>query len=552
MESEECSSSQQGMKKEQKRLRKKKLLKQLTEQMEFYFSSANLSKDKFMDDLLYDDPFIDVEIFFKFNKIRTLTEDIDLLRKAIKKSSLIQLSEDETKVSRKIPIQEKIDELECTIYIEKLPLHVTHEWVRNLFSQYGSIDYVSIPRYKHSGRPKGFAFLEFQTPEMAKVALEAFGVKDDIIIANVDPADLQSIKTFEGFDENDRMSAVSEIDTISISEETLEKNKKIDTGIEETSSKEENQGKRKMCEKENEAKHTVSEGKDFESDEPSSKKVKKIEETALNKNELPDNESEVIKKKKKKRKKAKVKEQECESISLRVMSKKQWKVLRNKYLNLQRKNMQLLKNNIRNNRYYQDQSDWNPQYQDQSEYNPHYQDQSDWNPHDVNKHSDNYEKVQSDNLVKDSAATKSNQAFCTKPVFIPDVVLKISFEEPPPDPRKLRETIREGGGENVAYVDVSSRESDIYVRFKSKNSASSYLNGGFWSRMEILKGEEEKKYWDHIIKNWEERRAKRNKKDGCGGHGGMSKNIRGKDKIVQKAFQVAQKAKPNSHVVFKD
>merc|ERR1712106_508617 len=104
-----------------------------------------------MAELLYNDPCIDIEIFFKFNKIRTITEDIVLLRKAIKKSSLVKLSEDETKVSRKVPFQEKRDEVECTIYIEKLPVHVTHEWVRKLFSQYGTIDYVSIPRYKHSG-----------------------------------------------------------------------------------------------------------------------------------------------------------------------------------------------------------------------------------------------------------------------------------------------------------------------------------------------------------------------------------------------------------------
>lgn len=245
----------------------------------------------------------------------------------------------------------------------------------------------------------------------------------------------------------------------------------------------------------------------------------------------------VTKKKKKKRKKAKVKEQECESINLRVMSKKQWKSLRNKYLNLQRRNIQELKRNIKASQYYYNES---------------------FDSYDLYQHPDKEEKYDSYHMHKNSDKEEKNKSeelnstFCTKPKFIANVVLKISFEEPPPDPRKLRETIRNGGGENVAYVEVSSRESDVYVRFKTQNSANSYLNGGCWSRMEILKGDEEKKYWDHVIQNWEERRSKRNKKDGIGGHGGMSKNIRGKDKIVQKAFQVVQKAKPNSHVIFKD
>lgn len=250
MEFKEGGSPQQGTKKEAKRHRKKLLLKQLTEQMEFYFSPANLSKDKFMSELIAKDPFIDIETFFKFNKIRSLTMDNSLLRKSIKKSSLIHLSEDETKVSLKQPIQEKNDECECTIYIESLPAHVTHEWVRKVFTQYGVIDYVSIPRYKHSGRPKGFAFVEFQTQQMAQLALEAFGVKDKEIIEDINPADLQSIKTYDGNDEKDTMNTeVPGSNTILINEDNIENEMKVDEATKNNSVNEKSPNKRKMFEK---------------------------------------------------------------------------------------------------------------------------------------------------------------------------------------------------------------------------------------------------------------------------------------------------------------
>lgn len=41
-----------------------------------------------------------------------------------------------------------------------------------MFNKCGTVVYVSIPRYKSSGDPKGFAFVEFETPEQARNAIE--------------------------------------------------------------------------------------------------------------------------------------------------------------------------------------------------------------------------------------------------------------------------------------------------------------------------------------------------------------------------------------------
>jgi La-related protein 7 len=41
-----------------------------------------------------------------------------------------------------------------------------------VFSAYGKVAYVSLPKYRTSGKIKGFAFVEFDTPEEANKTLE--------------------------------------------------------------------------------------------------------------------------------------------------------------------------------------------------------------------------------------------------------------------------------------------------------------------------------------------------------------------------------------------
>lgn len=41
-----------------------------------------------------------------------------------------------------------------------------------MFGKCGNVVYVSIPRYKSTGQPKGFAFVEFETKEQAEKAIE--------------------------------------------------------------------------------------------------------------------------------------------------------------------------------------------------------------------------------------------------------------------------------------------------------------------------------------------------------------------------------------------
>lgn len=55
---------------------------------------------------------------------------------------------------------------------ELLPKDVTHTWIERVFTKCGNVVYVSIPRYKSTGDPKGFAFVEFERRDEAQNAIE--------------------------------------------------------------------------------------------------------------------------------------------------------------------------------------------------------------------------------------------------------------------------------------------------------------------------------------------------------------------------------------------
>lgn len=49
---------------------------------------------------------------------------------------------------------------------------MNHSWIERVFGKCGNVVYVSIPHYKSTGDPKGFAFVEFETKEQAAKAIE--------------------------------------------------------------------------------------------------------------------------------------------------------------------------------------------------------------------------------------------------------------------------------------------------------------------------------------------------------------------------------------------
>lgn len=57
-----------------------------------------------------------------------------------------------------------------------MPSNATIEWVTNVFSEFGTVSYVSLPKFKDPNKIKGFAFVEFQKPESAVKAIKVLGL----------------------------------------------------------------------------------------------------------------------------------------------------------------------------------------------------------------------------------------------------------------------------------------------------------------------------------------------------------------------------------------
>jgi cold-inducible RNA-binding protein len=63
------------------------------------------------------------------------------------------------------------------IYVGNLPFSATEEAVRNLFSQYGTVESVALINDRETGRPRGFGFVEMSKADAAR-AIQSLNGQD--------------------------------------------------------------------------------------------------------------------------------------------------------------------------------------------------------------------------------------------------------------------------------------------------------------------------------------------------------------------------------------
>jgi RNA recognition motif-containing protein len=63
------------------------------------------------------------------------------------------------------------------IYVGNLPFSTTEGELRELFSQHGTVESVSVPTDRETGRPRGFAFVEMNQADAAR-AIQNLNGKD--------------------------------------------------------------------------------------------------------------------------------------------------------------------------------------------------------------------------------------------------------------------------------------------------------------------------------------------------------------------------------------
>lgn len=537
------------------RFRKKALHAAIRKQMEFYFSDANLNKDRFLSSLIKQDPYIDLSVFIRFNKIRELTTSPEKLAKALQGSTMLALSEDGTKVRRITPIVKKENVDECTIYVQNLPSDTDHETLITVFSQYGKVAYVSVPRYKSNKKIKGFAFVEFETPEEVERCLECFRAKGCVLPSHTSPNDLLSITTFDDaekdvtqggkpkqgesdiYEQSNDAESQMELGELNenIDNENLE-NEAKDTCQEDESlkpdkspKKEKNPKKRKHKEiEDNEGNNSnveknpedvdVSQSKkkkykhseDVESAElietEDSSKPQQVKEEEMENSRATDdkknkrkahaepknvvNQEDMSEEKKKKRKRTRRSKEDI-NLGLQIMAKKDWKYLRNKYLELQRNKMKQLKQHLKKAR-------WNQ-----------------WSNYEKNR-TEKEESEEKEKVSKENVTTRSFS-------FIPGVIVKVEMNQPCTDPKGFKMELK--GNSAIKYIDVEEGSFLAYIRCDTPEAAVSLAQKSDDEKhMTVLQDKEERMYWDKIKQDRADKLGKK-----------VRVKQRGRDKLLKKA-----------------
>ncbi|KAK9507729.1 hypothetical protein O3M35_007517 [Rhynocoris fuscipes] len=500
----EDAELQQEVPRSKKRSRKKQLYSNLKELMEFYFSAANLSKERWLTQRLDENGSIELSHFLSFNKIRALTNDVNDIIKAIKNSEILEVIDD-SKVRRTKPVEYKENPDDCIIYIERIPPDADHDWLKNFFSCYGSIDYISIPKYPTSKKCKGFAFIEFSNPESAQKAVEEYKKAGQYLSNNIEPQELLSVATFEKTNKQ-QTNATVEIDT----EEQVQNEEKI-------SSNNKRKNDEIECENNLETDQLESSKKiKLASEEEKSDNVDMNTTDATNAEEelqseeysegLEGNTDEARKRKnRKKKKKTKKNKVTPEATGFQVLSKKDWKSLRNKYLSIQRDKMKQLKKHLQQNK--------------------------------MNTNGDNVseKKKKHKKSTNDEELNVENKLPISKD-FIPGVIVKISVSEPIVNLKEFKAELK-SKCENIKYIDVKEGSFMAFVRLSNPEIASEFCEKSIGDSMEILKGAEELNYWDKVEK---ERQLKLSKP-------AAKVKQRGREKILKKAEKVLGK-----HITFGD
>ncbi|CAG9785441.1 unnamed protein product [Diatraea saccharalis] len=446
------------------RHRKKNLYEKILKQMEFYFSDANLSKDRFLGELIKNDPYVPIETFLKFNQIRAMTSDVFIIAKAMKNSTMLELSEDKLKIKRKSPVL-PYDADVRTVYVESIPVTASREWLEKVFSEFGRVAYISLPKFKISKIIKGYAFIEFSQPDEAQKCIATFTKMGCKLPTCMQPENLSSIKMFSAEDTvNDNAPKKEETEDLEPPKKKTKKHKEKKT----SKSLELKLESESDCEKKIDT--PTEENKEIVSTPTEENKMFADSKDEMTTQDEDQSDEDTKKKRKLRKKLAKDKAKAKNGLNkneappgalwgLQVLPKSEWKALRNKYLNLQRKYMKEIKTALHNKRhaYSSIPAPAAPSVEVEPGINP--------------------------------TQTEGNKIPLEK---IPGVFVKEILPEPCLDVRQAKRTVKTNI--HVQHVDVKEGQSELIIRFDSAKAAEEYCASA-GARAHVMHGDDEEHQW---------------------------------------------------------
>ncbi|XP_066916461.1 la-related protein 4-like isoform X2 [Clytia hemisphaerica] len=102
------------------------LKRSIQNQFEYYFSRENLANDQYLNSQMDSDQYVPISTVAKFNQVRKLTSDIDLIVDALRESPYVQLDETEQKVRANMK--------RCIVILREIPEVTPIEDVKALFA----------------------------------------------------------------------------------------------------------------------------------------------------------------------------------------------------------------------------------------------------------------------------------------------------------------------------------------------------------------------------------------------------------------------------------
>ncbi|XP_006025607.1 la-related protein 7 [Alligator sinensis] len=577
---EEESTEQKKEREKKKRSRVKQVLSDIAKQVDFWFGDVNLHKDKFLREQIEKsrDGYVDISLLISFNKMKKLTTDGKLIARAVKSSSVVELDLEGTRIRRRQPLGEQPKDVDSrTVYVELLPKNVNHSWIERVFGKCGNVVYVSIPRYKSTGDPKGFAFVEFETKEQADKAIEflnnppekaprkpgifprtvknksvpALNTSDCSVVeekkkkkkkkskmkkessvqsaaetkeTNMDTAPEQITKSKR----HRTTSDCSEMEGSEVHKQPSKKEKKKWDRTESIELPEENRpGKRKRSSSGDaeavsaKVKKTAQKDEVHSITEDTTELQKDSNVSAEEDKDIADKKDTSLSKSKRKHKKKRKERHKMgeEVIPLRVLSKNEWLELKQEYLALQKASMASLKKTM-------------------SQIKP-----------------ETAEEMETESCVKKQLHTKNAtnegsgppaKASTMGPQFVSGVIVKIISTEPLPGRKHIKDVLAVIA--NVAYVDMLEGDTECHVRFKTPEDAQVVMKAckevqikNSW-KLEVLTGDHEQRYWQKILVD---RQAKLNQ---------PREKKRGTEKLIAKAERMRlEKAQQSTqHIRFSE
>lgn len=149
-----------GMQQQQAPMTPEQLRTQLKHQLEYYFSPENLASDTYLLSQMDPEQFVPIVTVAGFNKVKNLTNDLDLVVDVLRESPYVQVDETGEKVR---PVQKQ----RCVVILREVPESTPVEDVEKLFSGPNCPPFMSC-EFAHNNN----WYITFETEEHAQRAYQ--------------------------------------------------------------------------------------------------------------------------------------------------------------------------------------------------------------------------------------------------------------------------------------------------------------------------------------------------------------------------------------------